>query len=128
MYWGREKHTHRVMIEEWDMSLLRRSGQPILKGINPGYSLEGLMLKLKLQYFDHLVQRADSLKKPLILGKIEGQRRGGRQRMRWWGWHHRLDGPEFEQTLGDSAGQRSLAVGSQRAGCDLMTERPQQSA
>ena len=73
------------MIEEQNMSLLRRSSQPILKEINPGYSLEGLMLKLKLQYFDHLVQRADFLKKTLMLGKTEVQRRRGRQRMRWLG-------------------------------------------
>ena len=61
----------------------RRSNQSILKEINPEYSLEGLMLKLKLQYFGHLMLRADSLEKTLILGKIEGIRRGGRQRMRW---------------------------------------------
>ena len=54
-----------------------------LKEINPEYSLEGLMLKLKLQYFDHLMQRADSLEKSLMLGKIEGRRRRGCQRMRW---------------------------------------------
>ena len=61
----------------------RRSNQSILKEISPGFSLEGLMLKLKLQYFDHLMQRADSLEKTLMLGKIEGRRRRGRQRMRW---------------------------------------------
>ena len=61
----------------------RRSNQSILKEISPGCSLEGLMLKLKLQYFGHLVQRADSLEKTLMLGKIEGRRRRGRQRMRW---------------------------------------------
>ena len=61
----------------------KRSNQSILKEINPEYSLEGLMLKLKLQYFGHLVQRADSLEKTLMLGKIEGKRRRGRQRMRW---------------------------------------------
>ena len=60
----------------------RRSNQSILKEINPEYSLEGLMLKLKLQYFGHLIQRADSLEKILMLGKIEG-RRMGCQRMRW---------------------------------------------
>ena len=62
---------------------LRRSNQSILKEISPGCSLEGLMLKLKLQYFGHLMQRADSLEKTLMLGKIEGRRRRGRQRMRW---------------------------------------------
>ena len=60
-----------------------RSNQSILKEINPEYSLEGLMLKLKLQNVGHLVQRADSLGKTLMLGKIEGKRRGGQQRMRW---------------------------------------------
>ena len=60
----------------------RRSNQSILKEISPGYSLEGLMLKLELQYFGHLMQGDDSFKKTLILGKIEGKRRG-RQRMRW---------------------------------------------
>ena len=60
----------------------RRSTQSILKEINPEYSLEGLMLKLKLQYFGHLMQRTDSLEKTLMLGRIEGRRRG-RQRMRW---------------------------------------------
>ena len=64
----------------------RRSNQSILKEINPEYSLEGLMLKLKLQYFGHLMRRADSLEKTLMLGKIEGRRRRGQQRMR------RLDG------------------------------------
>ena len=61
----------------------RRSNKSILKEINPGCSLEGLMLKLKLQYFGHLMQRADSFEKTLILGKIEGRRRKGGQRMRW---------------------------------------------
>ena len=61
----------------------RRSSQSILKEINPEYSLEGLMLKLKLQYFGHLMQRTDSFEKTLILGKIEGRKRRGRQRMRW---------------------------------------------
>ena len=61
----------------------RRSNQSILKKISPGCSLEGLMLKLKLQYFGHLMRRADSFEKTLMLGKIEGRRRRGRQRMRW---------------------------------------------
>ena len=61
----------------------RRSNQSILKEISPEYSLEGLMLKLKLHYFGHLMEKADSLEKTLILGKIEGRRRRGRQRMRW---------------------------------------------
>ena len=61
----------------------RRSSQSILKEINPGCALEGLMLKLKLQYFGHLMQRVDSLEKTLILGGIEGRRKRGQQRMRW---------------------------------------------
>ena len=62
----------------------RRSNQSILKEISPGCSLEGLMLKLKLQYFGHLMRRADSLEKTRMLGQIEGKRRRARQRMRWW--------------------------------------------
>ena len=61
----------------------RRSNQSVLKEISPEYSLEGLMLKLKLQYFGHLIRRTDSFEKTLMLGKIEGRRRRGRQRMRW---------------------------------------------
>ena len=68
------------MIVRWTA---RRSNQSIPKEISLEYSLEGLMLKLKLQYFDHLMRRADSLEKTLMLGKIEGGRRRGRQRMRW---------------------------------------------
>ena len=63
----------------------RRSNQSILKEVSPEYSLEGLMLKLKLQYFGHLMQRTESLEKTLMVGKIEGRRRRGRQRMRWLG-------------------------------------------
>ena len=63
--------------------MARRSNQSIPKEINPEYSLEGLMLRLKLQYFGHLMQRANSLEKILMLGKTEGRRRRGRQRMRW---------------------------------------------
>ena len=62
----------------------RRSNQSILKEISPKYSLKGLMLKLKLQFFGHLMRRTDSLEKTLMLGKIEGRRREGRQRMRWF--------------------------------------------
>ena len=62
---------------------VRRSNQSILKEINPEYSSEGWMLKLKLQYFGHLIRRADSLEKTLVLGKIEGRRRRGQQRTRW---------------------------------------------
>ena len=65
----------------------RRSNQSVLKEISPEYSLEGLMLKLKFQYFGHLMRRIDSLEKTLMLGKIGGGRRRGRQRMRWWDGH-----------------------------------------
>ena len=83
--------------------------QSILKKISPQYSSEGLMLKLKLQYFGHLLQRTDSLEKTLMLGKIEGKRRRGQQRMRWLdGITNSMD-MEFEQTPGDSEGQGSLA-------------------
>ena len=72
--------------------IARRSNQSILKEISPGCSLEGLMLKLKLQYFSHLMRTADSLEKSLMLGKIEGRRRSGRQRMRWLdGITHSMD-------------------------------------
>ena len=70
----------RYLRDPWTV---RRSNQSILKEISPGCSLEGLMLKLKLQYFGHLMQRADPFEKTLMLGKIEGKRRRGRQRMRW---------------------------------------------
>ena len=92
----------------------KKSNWSILKEINPEYSLEGLMLKLKLQYFGHLMQRANSLEKTLLLGKIEGRRRSGQQSMRW------LDGItdsmdiEFEQTAGNGEGQGSLVCCSPR--------------
>ena len=90
--WSIKKAEHRRMdaFELWYWRRLlrvpwtaRRSNQSILKEISPGYSLEGLMLKLKFQYFGHLMRRADSFEKTLMLGKIEGRRRLGRQRMRW---------------------------------------------
>ena len=84
----------------------RRSNQSILKDINLEYLLEGLILKLKLQYFTHLKQRADSLEKTLMLGKIEGRRQKGWQRIRWL--DHSLNEHEFEQTLEDNRGQWSL--------------------
>ena len=91
----------------------RRSNQSILKEISPEYSLEGLMLKLKLQYFGHLIQRIDSLEKTLMLGKSEGRRRRGPQRMRW------LDGITDSMTwvwasLGVGEGQGSLLCCSPR--------------
>ena len=87
----------------------RRSNQLILEEINPEYSLEGLMLKLKLQYFGHLMRRADSLEKTLMLGKTESRRRRGRQRMRWLDSVTDSIRCEFEQTLRDSEGLGSLA-------------------
>ena len=90
--WTKKKTEHRRIdaFELWCWRRLlrvpwtaRRSNQSILKEISPGCSLEGLILKLKLQYFGHLMQRTDSLGKTLLLGKIEGRRRRGQQRMRW---------------------------------------------
>ena len=86
----------------------KRPNQSILREISPGCSLEGLMFKLKLQYFGHLIQRADSLEKTLMLGKVVGRRRG-RQRAEMVGWNHRLDGHGFGWTLGVGDGQRGLA-------------------
>ena len=73
----------------------RSSNQSILKEISPEYSLEGPMLKLKLQYFGYLMRRTDSLEKTLILGKIEGRRRMGTTEDEMVGWHHQLNGHEF---------------------------------
>ena len=108
----------------------RRSNQSILKEINPGYSVEGLMLKLKLQYFGHLMQRTDSLGKTLMLGKIKGRRRG-RQRMRWldgitnlmdmslsklwsWWWTGR---PGVLQSMGSQRVRHNWATELNGAGC-----------
>ena len=90
-----------------------RSNQSILKEISPENSFEGLMLKLKLQYFGHLMQRPDSLEKTLMLGKTEGKRRRG-QHDEMVGWHHWLSGHVFEQALGDGDGQGILACCSSR--------------
>ena len=98
----------------------RRSNQSILEEINPEYSLKGLMLKLKLQYFSHLMQRTDSLEKTLMLGKIEGKRRRGQQRMRW------LDGITDSTVMNLSKLQETVkereAMGSQRVTYGLATE------
>ena len=87
----------------------RRSNQSILREINTEHSLESPMLKLKLQHTGHLMQRADSLEKTLMLGKTEDSRRRGDRRWDDFGWHHQLNGHEFGQTSGDSKGQGSLA-------------------
>ena len=96
----------------------RKSNQSILNEINPEYSLEGLMLKLKLQYFGHLMRRADSLEKTLILGKLEGRRTAEAKMV---GWHHRLDEHEFGQTPGDNERQEGLACCSPRGRKDSDT-------
>ena len=93
----------------WVPWTARRSNQAILKEISPEYSLEGLILKLKLHYFGQLMRRVDSLEKTLMLGGIGGRRRRGRRRIKWLDGHHRLDGHEFEQALGVGDGQGSLA-------------------
>ena len=87
----------------------RRPNQSIPKEINPEYSLEQLMLKLKLQNFGHLMGRADSLEKTLMLGKVEGRRRREARENEMVGWHHQLNRHELEQTTGDSERQGSLA-------------------
>ena len=88
---------------------VRRSNQSILKEIRPKYSLEGLMLKLELQCFGYLMRRTDSLEETLMLGKIDGRRRRGRQRMRWLDGITDFDGHEFEQAPGVGDGQGDLA-------------------
>ena len=85
----------------------RKSNQSTTKEFIPEYLLEGLILKLKLQYFGHMMWRADSLEKTLMLWRIEGRRRGGQDEM--LGWHHRPDGHEFELAPAVGAGQGSLA-------------------
>ena len=87
----------------------RRPNQSILKEVIPEYSLEGLMLRLKLQYFGHLMQRTDSFQKTPMLGKIEVGRRGQQSILqRWLDWHHQLDGHEFEEASGVGDRQASL--------------------
>ena len=103
----------------------RRSNQSVLKEINPKYTLEGLMLKLKFQYFAHLMWRDDSLEKTL---KYWGQMEKRVTEDEIVGWHHWYNGHELGQTLGDGEGQRSLvSMGLQRVGHDWATEEQQQS-
>ena len=120
----------------WELNILQgRSNQSILKEINSEYPLEGLTLKLKLQYFGHLMQRANSLEKTLMLGKIESGRKRGWQRLRWLdSITNSVDGllNEFEQTLGDSEEQGGRpgvlqSMWSQRVGHNLATEQQQRN-
>ena len=99
----------------------RRSNQSILKEISPEYSMKGLMLKLKLQYSGHLMQTTDSLEKTLMLAKVEGRRRRGRQRMRWLNGITDSMEHEFEQALGVGDGQGSLACCSSWGSKELDT-------
>ena len=105
---------HIVVLKKIWESLGQQDQTSQLKEINPEYSLEGLMLKMKLQYFGDLIWRADSLEKTLMLGKIENRRWRGRQKIGMVGWYQRINGHEFEQAPGIGGGQGSLACCSPR--------------
>ena len=106
--WGKLSAEELMLLNCGVGELLRRSNQSILKEINPEYSLEGLMLTLKLQYFGHLMQRTDSLEKNPDAGKDWRQEEKGTTEDEMVGWHHQFYGHEFEQTLGVGDGQGSL--------------------
>ena len=98
---AKQQRTNAFKVQCWRRFLRvpwtsRRSNKSVLKEIHPEYSLKVLILKLKLQYFGHLMRRADSLEKTVMLGKIEGGRRKGTTEDEMVGWHHRLDGHELE--------------------------------
>ena len=95
---NQEAKAYTVKNSNW---IVQKSNQSILKEINLEYSLEEMMLKLKFQFFGHLIRRADSLEKTLMLGKIEGRRRRGVAEEEMVGWHHWLNGHEFEHAPGD---------------------------
>ena len=104
-----------------EFSTTKSALQQMLKEISPRCSLEGLMLELKLQYFGHLMRRDDSSEKTLMLGKIEGRKRRGLQRIRCW-MHHQLNGHGFGWTLGVTDGQGDLACRDSRGRKESVTE------